>query len=112
MKKTIYNGIRFFWISACFAVLIKALIAYHRLSHPEIVLSMLIRMVALSFPSGYIITIPISLLLWLSDLLSIPIGISNTYLSIYFQWLPLFIAGYLQWFKLLPYLINLIRKSQ
>lgn len=67
-------------------------------------------MAILSFPSCFVITYlyyGISYLLnnlWPSG--SINLGIINSYFSGFILWLGFFIAGYLQWFKLLPFIIE------
>lgn len=60
---------------------------------------------ALSFPSGLL---AYRILAWLLYLL-FPITSLNDYVDVSIMWAGVFAAGYLQWFKLLPWLVRKLR---
>lgn len=105
------------WVTLCIAEIIFVLVVADP-QHPDafrdagIILGY--AMFALSFPLGFIGP----LLLWAGgSLLSYVFGLFGRadllvlegmkfYISNFFLWLSFFITGYLQWFKLLPFLIE------
>ena len=98
------------WATLCVGALLL-IVTTVDLQHPDahrdagIVLAY--SMLTLSFPLGFIGMLAFSAIGNLVE----PIGGPswNLYLSLGWQWLGLFIAGYLQWFKLVPYLIAKLR---
>lgn len=67
-------------------------------------------MIALSFPSGFLFVYIYGGLSYLFDSLGLSsfldFGKMNFYIVNFILWLGFFIVGYLQWFKLLPHLIE------
>ncbi len=96
--------IKALWIGATVFVLAVTLYAFDGTSDSDIGIFFGWCMLATSFPGGLLVPL-VHVVLY--DGLSIMV--ETSYLSLVFDWVGFFVLGYLQWFKLLPYLIGKIR---
>lgn len=96
--------IKSIWITAAVFVLAVTLYAFDGKPNSDIDVLLVWCMLALSFPSGLLVPL-VGVVLY--DGLSITV--ETSYLEIVFTWIGCFALGYLQWFKLLPYLITKLR---
>jgi hypothetical protein len=101
------------WVSLSVAIVVFALLLVNPklpTAGEEIGMIIAYPMAILSFPSCFVVAYfyyGISYLLdnlWPSGLINL--GIINFYFSGFILWLGFFIAGYLQWFKLLPFIVE------
>jgi hypothetical protein len=97
----IMNFIKMLWIGASVLVLLVTLYGFDGKPSSDIEVLLGWYMLSLSFPSGLLISL---IAVVLNDVLSITIVTS--YFEIVLVWVGFYILGYLQWFKLLPYLIT------
>ena len=113
MKKFL-QIIKVSWVVLCILVLLRTLVYTYKYSSAEIALFGGMLMTALSFPAGYLIGVILGAVAQLLDnVFSLTFFDSNSpvagYFAIFFTWGILFIAGYLQWFILLPFIVNKLR---
>jgi hypothetical protein len=96
--------IKVLWVAATVFVLFITLNGYHSAHDKGIwdVLTWL--MLILSFPAGLVV----SLVLWALEM-GFSITDKTSYFSLVVAWTAYFVLGYLQWFKLAPYLITKLR---
>jgi len=99
--------IKALWIGAAVIVLSTTLYGFDGKPNSDIEVLLGWCMLALSFPGGLLVPL-VSVALY--DGLSITI--KTSYLEIVFVWIGFFALGYLQWFKLLPYLFEKWRKRK
>jgi hypothetical protein len=92
--------IRVLWIGTTVSVLALSLYAFDDKPNSDIGVFFAWCMLAVSFPVGLLVPL---VHVALYDGLSITI--KTSYLSLALDWAGFFVLGYLQWFKLLPYLI-------
>ena len=98
------------WIVASVTVLILVLVAYQGRPNDDAEVILIYGMAALAFPlsvallwaSGYVIASVSSAFGWFP---------TTTYLTLIVEWMCFFMVGYLQWFKLAPWLIRAVRRS-
>jgi hypothetical protein len=106
------NLLKLVWFTACIGVLVYAFVVCGLLTEPmlrgECFLLTGIMMALLSFPLG---------LLWWVFLSAVGYGLSLAGIEIpesisvhLIVWLGFVIVGYLQWFKLVPFLLRLFRR--
>jgi len=97
--------IKVLWIAATLFVLFVTLSGYHSAHDNGIwdVLTWL--MLILSFPAGLVV----SLVLWALEVWFSIIS-RTSYFSLVVGWTAYFVLGYLQWFKLVPFLIDKLRR--
>lgn len=90
------------------AVLSITLYKYDQQAGTDIGIFLVYGMLFLSFPISIIVAGGIFLLVLLQEKLGVPILdlIGSNYLGFAVMWLAFFLAGYLQWFKFLPWLLN------
>ena len=93
--------IKMLWIASALFVLFVTLYAFDGKPNSDIGILLAWSMLFLSFPAGLIISL---IYVALYDFLSITL--STTYLNLVLDWTGCFVLGYLQWFKLLPFLIE------
>ena len=96
--------IKALWIGATVFVLFVTLYAFDGKSDSDIGIFFAWYMLFLSFPGGLLVSL---VHVALYEGFSITIGAS--YLSFVLDWAGFFVLGYLQWFKLVPYLIAKVR---
>lgn len=96
--------IKAIWIVAAVLVLAVTLYAFDGKPNSDIGIFSVWYMLALSFPCGLLVSLAHVVLY---DGLSITV--ETSYLSLVLDWVGAFVLGYLQWFKLLPYLITKLR---
>jgi hypothetical protein len=63
-------------------------------------------MLILSFPAALVVSL---VHLLFGEVFSITI--KTSYISLVLEWIGYFVLGYLQWFKLVPHLIEIVRKA-
>jgi hypothetical protein len=97
------QALRWLWTLCAFLVLLVTLVAYDGTPNSDAEILLGYAMLALSFPSGLIIAIAYGLLGRVIYAVSGHV-FTTSYASIIVVWLIFSIAGYLQWFVLLPLL--------
>jgi len=102
-KKMIRQALKWLWLLGAFLVLLTSLVAYDGKPNSDADLLLGYAMLALSVPLGLVIAAALSLLGRIAYAVSGYI-FTTSYVSITVTWLVFFIAGYLQWFKILPWL--------
>lgn len=93
--------VKIVWIGIALFVLFVTLYGFDGKPNSDIGVFFAWAILFLSFPMGLILPL---IYVVLYDLLSI--STSTTYLSIMIDWTVVFMVGYFQWFKLLPFLIE------
>jgi len=96
--------IRFLWASIAFLVLIITLYSYDGLTNSDIWIFLTWMMLLLSFPAGLLVSLGHMIL---GEYFSI--GIKTSLVSLSIEWVIYFILGYIQWFKVIPWLINKVK---
>ncbi|MBI3045570.1 MAG: hypothetical protein HYY78_22415 [Betaproteobacteria bacterium] len=96
--------IKALWIGATVFVLAITLYAFDGKPNSDIEIFFAWCMLALSFPGGLLVPL---VHVALYDGLSITV--ETSYFSLVLNWGGFFFLGYIQWFKLLPYLIAKLR---
>lgn len=97
--------IRTLWAGAAIFILVVTLYAYGGKPNSDIGIFFAWCMLFLSFPGGLLVSLAH---VALYEVFSI--SITTSYLSFVLDWLGFIILGYLQWFKLLPYIIGRLRE--
>lgn len=101
MKKTI----TVLWVGVALLVLFATLYFYDGRPFSDIWIFLTLMMLVLSFPAGLLISLGHSAA---GTIFSTTI--ETTYVSLTIEWTVYFITGYLQWFRLAPYLFARMRK--
>lgn len=93
------------WVGFTLLILLVTLYAFDDKPNSDIDIFLSWSMLVLSFPAGLIFAL---LFTGISILLGkyFSMVIYTTYLYLGLSWLILFVLGYLQWFKLMPYLVG------
>lgn len=92
--------IKALWIGATVFVLLVTLYAFDGKPNSDIGIFFAWCMLFLSFPSGLLVS-----LVYVAVYEGLSITIETSYLSLVLDWVGFFVLGYLQWFKLVPWLI-------
>jgi hypothetical protein len=116
-KKNCFQIIKTSWILLCIMVIVSIIvITVVNSNTKDADLLLVYVMLTFSFPSSYLVAGVLSGLSYLSYYKGVPdlldFGNMNFYVYILFTWLSFFVAGYLQWFKLLPLIIEKWRKRK
>jgi hypothetical protein len=109
-KIKLLKFIRFGWVILCLFVLCISF--YYSSDDPknDIEIFLIWSMVALSFPSGFVVALVFTfLIILLGD--SPNTMLDSAYLFIFVTWFAYFVVGYLQWFILVPKLVKWIKKK-
>jgi hypothetical protein len=96
--------IKALWIGATLFVLFVTLYAHDDKPFSDIWIFLTWLMLILSFPAGLVVSAAHYALG-----AGFSITLKTSYLSLALEWSAYFILGYLQWFKLVPYLIAKLR---
>lgn len=97
--------IKVLWIGVSIFVLAVTLYAYDDKPLSDIWVFLTWLMLILSFPTGLVVSaVHYALGAGFS------ITIQTSYLSLALEWAAYFVLGYLQWFKLVPYFIDKLRR--
>ena len=92
------------WIGATVFVLLVTLYAFDGEPNSDIWIFLTWLMLILSFPAGLVVSL-VHMVLGVG----FSITIKTSYLSLAFEWGGYFVLGYLQWFKLAPWMIGKVR---
>lgn len=95
------NTSRTMWVALTACVLFVTLYGFDGKQNSDIGVFLAWMMVGLTAPLGLLVPL-VHVGLYEAFLLSIP----TSYLSLSLDWLGFFVLGYLQWFKLVPFLIR------
>ena len=96
--------IKALWIGATLFVLFVTLYSYDGKPLSDIWIFLTWLMLILSFPAGLVVS-AVHYVLGAG----FSITVETSYLSLALEWAAYFVLGYLQWFKLLPYLVDKLR---
>src|SRR5438034_486150 len=105
------HGVRILWIALSLSILIVALIKFDGTPNSDVDDFQGIAMLILTFPSGYIVIALLSIIGVLADTLFSK-TIQTSYLELLVTWMLFLVAGYLQWFKVLPYLFQRRKRGE
>ena len=102
-KEMIRRALKWLWGLGAFLALLVSLVAYDGKPNSDADLLLGYAMLTLSFPLGLVLAAASSLL---GQIVYAATGhiFTTSYASLVVTWLVFFIAGYLQWFVLLPWL--------
>lgn len=102
------------WMFCCFVVLGVTLYSFEPSSDSDIGVFLVYGMLFLSFPISLIVAATFALLVVLQESSGIPLLelISSNYVGFCVMWLAFFLAGYWQWFVLVPKLWRALRNNQ
>jgi hypothetical protein len=94
------------WVLCSMAVLAVTLTRYAPGPASDIGVVLIYGMLFLAFPVSLLVAGLIALMALLQEQLKVPLldAIGSNYLGFCVMWLAFFVAGYLQWFLLLPWL--------
>lgn len=95
--------VKWLWILIALLALLASLVAYDGTPNSDADLLLAYAMLSLSFPSGLVIAISLGLLGQIAYAITGYV-FTTSYASIAVDWLIAFVAGYVQWFVLLPWL--------
>ena len=102
-KEMIRRALKWLWVLGAFLALLASLLAYDGKPNSDADLLLGYAMLTLSFPLGLVLAAALSLLGQIAYAITGYV-FTTSYASIAVTWLLFFIAGYLQWFVLLPWL--------
>lgn len=99
--------IRILWLLAAVTVLVITLYLYDPKTAKDADLLLLYGMLALAFPSGFLVAAFVALLSYVEEVSGVPL-INAVYgrAIITLIWLFFVVVGYIQWFGLLPWLVR------
>lgn len=102
-KEMIHRALKWLWVLGSLLALVVSLAAYDGKPNSDADLLLGYAMLTLSFPLGLVLAAALSLL---GQIAYATTGyvFTTSYASIAVTWLVFFVAGYLQWFVLLPWL--------
>jgi len=109
MKKVISILVRILWLSICIAALVDAHIGYQGNSDWKLEEGLAFEMLILSFPASFVVVAVLILLGEGLRLFGLALPGSNR-AEMTITWLLFVMAGYIQWFLLLPKLWRSKRK--
>ena len=92
------------WIGTTVSVLAVTLYSFDGKPNSDIWIFLTWLMLTLSFPAALVVSL-VHMVLGAG----FSITIKTSYLSLALEWAGYFVLGYLQWFKLMPYLITKLR---
>lgn len=94
------------WLLASVAVLVITLYFFDPVTAKDADLILVYGMLALAFPSGFLVAAFIALLAYVEETTGVPMVNANYGRGmITFMWLCFVVVGYLQWFGLVPWLM-------
>lgn len=100
------NTLKIVWVLCSIAVLVVTLTRYAPASASDIGVFLVYGMLFLAFPVSLLVAGLFALLALLQEQLGVPLLdlIGSNYVGFLVMWLVFFVAGYVQWFVLLPWL--------
>lgn len=101
----VMNIIKVLWIGAALFVLFVTLYSYDSKPFSDVWVFLTWLMLTLSFPVGLVV----SAMHYIFGV-GFEITIKTSYVSLVLEWAAYFGLGYLQWFKLVPYIIGRLRR--
>ena len=101
---------RFAWLAICIAALVSALHGYRGKSDWQVEEGLAAEMIVLGFPSSVLVAICFTLFGFVLEKLGIGLP-SSSGAEMIATWIIFAIAGYIQWFLVIPYLVRSWRKS-
>ncbi|MBN1378541.1 MAG: hypothetical protein JXA04_04845 [Gammaproteobacteria bacterium] len=96
--KLVWVGLKIFWVVIALLLLAITLYGYDGEEYSDIWIVFTWGMLIISFPAGLLVSL---IHLILNTVFSVTIATS--YISLSLEWAVYFVLGYLQWFKLIPY---------
>ncbi len=104
MRNRIYVFVKWLWVACSVAVLIATVYLYDGRPNSDVDLLLAYGMLALSFPVSLLLSTVVGVVGYLAYSMYGYV-METSYSSIVVTWTCLFVAGYLQWFKLVPWFI-------
>ena len=99
--------IKAFWVGAAFAVLLATLHFYDGKELSDVWVFLTWFMLILSFPAGALVSLAHFVI---GEVFTTTV--MTSYLSLGLEWAVYFALGYLQWFRLVPYLVSRLRSRR
>lgn len=100
---------KWLWIVCCIAILLAALYFYDGKPNSDAEVLLAYGMLILSFPFGLLLSTVVGILgYWLYVFFGYVL--TTNYWSLFITWLCLFMVGYWQWFRFLPWIIQKVRR--
>lgn len=109
MPPVITPALRVLWVSLSVTVLVLSLVSFDGRPNSDAGLLLLYSMLVLSFPAGLVFTMLVAGL-YAALQSAFSVVVPTSYLEMAFEWTGFFIVGYLQWFRLVPFLSNKVRR--
>lgn len=110
-NKGLWVGVKAAWMGVAVLILFVTLYAFDGKPNNDIGTFLVWSMLFLSFPSGLIYLALFTVVAMLIEKYLSTV-IPTSYISLTMDWIALFALGYLQWFKLMPYLIDKLNKQK
>jgi hypothetical protein len=108
MKSAMFSALRLGWIVLAVLVLTATLYFFDGKPNSDADTLLAYGMLILAFPVSLVVAFVAGLVGWAAyEVLGVIVPV--TYLTILFGWLIVFVAGYWQWFVLLPRVISTLR---
>jgi hypothetical protein len=104
-KKSILWIIKSLWFAACVIVLVNLFTDSNNFENKEAVVVFALSMIALTYPSGYIVWALFSFKARI-----VPGAIISPEIDMVIRWFVFLSIGYFQWFYLFPKLLQLLKK--
>jgi hypothetical protein len=111
MRNHLFAIAKWSWIACSVAVLLVTLYSYDGKPNSDADVLLAYGMLALSFPLSLLLSAIVGVVGYLAYSMYGYV-LQTSYWSIVLTWMCFFIAGYWQWFKLLPWLIRRMRERK
>jgi hypothetical protein len=96
------------WTSLCIAVLYIVLVGFDGQPNSDAAIVLIYLMTVLTFPAGLLVILLLGGLYTVLEW-TLALSFSVSYLSLLVHWTIFFGAGYLQWFRLMPWLATKVK---
>ena len=110
MKKALWVLVRIAWLAICVMALVNAHKGYQGTSDWEMEEGLAFQMMVLSFPSSFLVAIGLALMGAILGLFGLALP-SSSRLEMTATWILFVVAGYAQWFILLPMFLRQRNRS-
>ena len=103
--------VKLFWTAVSLIVLLITLYKFDGKPNSDIEVFLIWSMLVLSFPTGLLYLLLAALLVHSAEIL-FGFTLATSYISMLVTWSALFVLGYFQWFKLVPFLWEKIKRRK
>lgn len=101
------------WLACAVSVFALTVGSYVRTSHHDISVFFICAMLLLTFPAGFLVAGLLALLIFVQEHARVPLldWVRSPLLGVSLTWGLFVCAGYLQWFRLLPWLFRKMKRN-